>query len=78
MNGAGAKAFGERDYGKVMEAAKKAEALGAFRDRVAAMRGEWAEMAAAAESAEDGETRAARRNLGQLRRGMRTPVSPSL
>ena len=42
---------------------------------MAAMRAEWTEMAAAAESAEDEETRAARRNLGQLSRGLRTPES---
>jgi hypothetical protein len=49
--------------------------LTAFRDRVAALRKEWEELAAVAEREEDEETRAERRNLGKLRKGVRTPES---
>ncbi len=42
---------------------------------MAALRREWDQLAAAAERDEDEETRAARRNLGKLRKGVRTPES---
>lgn len=73
VNGVGAKAFGGRDYDKAKEALERSGVLTAFRDKVAALRTEWEGIAAVAESQEDEETKAERRNLGRLRRGQRTP-----
>jgi len=73
VNGVGAKAFGSRDYDKAREALERAGILTAFRDKVAALRAEWEALAAVAEQAEDEQTKAARRDLGRLRRGLRTP-----
>lgn len=73
VNNVGSKAFEARDYDKAKEALERAGVLTSFRDRVAAMRKEWDGMAAVAEREEDEETRAARRNLGKLRKGVRTP-----
>ena len=73
VNNVGAKAFEVRDYDKAKEALERAATLTAFRDRVAGLRKEWEELAAVAESQEDEETKAARRDLGRLRRGLRTP-----
>lgn len=75
VNGVGSKAFEARDYDKAREALERTAVLTAFRDRVAAFRREWDQLAAAAERDEDEETRAARRNLGKLRKGVRTPES---
>jgi hypothetical protein len=75
VNGVGAGAFGSRDYDKVKEAYERAGQLTAFRDRIATLRKEWEVMAAAAERDEDEEIRAQRRNLGKLRKGVRTPES---
>lgn len=71
----GSKAFESRDFDKAKEALERSGTLTAFRDRVAALRKEWEEMAAVAERDEDEETRAQRRNLGKLRKGVRTPES---
>lgn len=73
VNNVGSRAFEGRDYEKAKEALERAGVLTSFRDRVAAMRKEWDDMAAVAERDEDEETRAARRNLGKLRKGLRTP-----
>jgi restriction system protein len=73
VNGVGSKSFEGRDYQKAKEALERSGVLTAFRDRVAAIRKEWEELAAAAERDEDEETRAQRRNLGKLRKGQRTP-----
>ncbi len=75
VNGVGAKAFGGRDYDKAKEALERSGTLTAFRDRVAALRKEWEHLAAVAEREEDEETRNERRNLGKLRKGLRTPES---
>lgn len=73
VNNVGAKAFEARDYDKAKEALEHAGSLTGLRDRVAGLREEWDNLAAAAESQEDEETKEARRNLGRLRRGQRTP-----
>jgi hypothetical protein len=73
VNGVGAKAFGGRDYDKAKEALGRAGVLTAFRDKVAILRREWEELAAAAERDEDEATKAERRDLGRLRKGIRTP-----
>ena len=75
INNVGAAAFGKRDYDRAREALERAGVLTAFRDRVAALRKEWQDLTAAAEREEDEETRTARRNLGKLRKGVRTPES---
>ena len=68
----GAKAFEARDLGKAKEALERAGVIIAFRDRLAAMRKEWDDLAAAEEAQEDEEARRERRNLGRLGRGLRT------
>ncbi len=75
INGVGAKAFQARDYDQAREALQFAGQVTAFRDKVAALRKEWSAMQATAASQEDEETRAQRRNLGRLRKGLRTPES---
>ena len=72
-NGVGAKAFDTRDYDRAKEALERAGSLTAFRDRVAGLRAEWDGLVSAAERQEDEETKAERRNLGRLRKGIRTP-----
>jgi hypothetical protein len=72
VNGIGSGAFRARDYEKAKEAVARAERLEEFRDKVAALRKDWEEMSAAAERVEDEETRATRRSLGRLRKGVRT------
>lgn len=73
INEIGAGAMQGRDYEKAKEAVARAERLTAFRDRVAGLRKEWAELWEATERVEDEETRTKRRNLGKLRKGVRTP-----
>ncbi len=75
INGVGAKAFQTRDYDKAREALQFAGKITAFRDKVASLRKEWTTMQTAAASREDEEIRAQRRNLGRLRKGLRTPES---
>ena len=70
----GSRAFQSREFGKVEEARDQAEKLTAFRNKVAALRKEW-EAISGSEAQEDEETRAERRNLGRLRKGLRTPES---
>lgn len=74
VNGIGSKAFDGRDYDKAKDALERAGILTGFRDKVACMRKEWKDIAAVGESQEDEETKAERRNLGKLRKGMRTPT----
>jgi len=70
----GARAFESRDFRKVDEARGQAEQVTAFRDKVAALRKEW-DAISGAETEQDEETKAERRNLGRLRKGLRTPES---
>jgi len=70
----GARAFENRDFRKVDEARAQAEQVTAFRDKVAALRKEWYAISGT-ETEEDEETKAERRNLGRLRKGLRTPES---
>lgn len=73
VNRIGARALEGREYDKAREALDRAATLTAFRDKVAALRKEWDTMAAAADRAEDEESRSQRRNMGRLRKGLRTP-----
>ena len=75
VNGVGSKAFAARDYEKAREALERAGIVSGFRDRVAALRKEWDESAAVEEAHEDEQTKVDRRNLGRMRRGVRTPES---
>ncbi len=68
----GSRAFESRDFRKVDEARTQAEKVTAFRDKVAALRKEW-DTISGSESEQDEETKAERRNLGRLRKGLRTP-----
>jgi len=77
VNSVGSKAFEGRDYDKAKEALERSGTLTAFRNRVAALRKEWDQLAAAAERDEDEETRAQRRNMGKLRKGLRTRSRPT-
>lgn len=74
VNSVGAKAFEARDYDKAKEALGRSGELTALRDKVAGLRKEWEQLAAAADREEDEETKAERRNLGKLRKGVRTPT----
>lgn len=88
VNEAGAKAFATRNYPVAQDALKSAEQITDFRSRVAALRQEWIELAHGghppvpllkSEPKEGGERRkpkapaGSRRNLGHLRRGLKTP-----
>ena len=75
VNNVGAKAFEAPDYDKAKEALEHAGSLTNLRDRVADLHKEWDELAAVAERQEDEQTKAERRDLGRLRRGLRTPES---
>lgn len=68
----GSRAFESRDFRKVDEARTQAEKFTAFRDKVAALRKDW-DAISGSEAEEDEETKAERRNLGRLRKGLRTP-----
>lgn len=71
-NRVGSKAFEARDYDRAREALERAGQLTAFRDKVVILHKEWDIIAAAQDGEEDESVRAERRNLGRLRRGMRT------
>ena len=72
VNGVGARAFEARDYDKAKEALERAAQVTGFRDKADALRREWENLFAREEEEEDSEAHAQRRNLGRLRRGLRT------
>lgn len=72
INKAGAKGFETREYDRAREALERAAQLTTFRDKVAALRGEWEVMSPASVVEEEEAERTERRNLGRLRRGLRT------
>lgn len=70
----GSRAFEARDYDRAREALERVDQLTAYRDKLAAFRREWDRpVPVADEATEDTETTESRRNLGRLRRGLRTP-----
>lgn len=73
VNDVGARGFEARNYEQAKDALERAGQLTSFRDKIAALRKEWASLAAVADEAEDEVTQAERRNLGRVRRGQRTP-----
>jgi len=73
-NRVGSRAFEARDYDRAREALEQAAQLTAYRDKLAALRRDWDRLVPVAdEQPEDAETTESRRNLGRLRRGLRTP-----
>jgi hypothetical protein len=72
VNRVGARAFEARDYYKAKEALESAAQITGFRDKVGALRREWETLFARQEDEEGTEPHAERRNLGRLRRGLRT------
>ena len=73
-NRVGSRAFEARDYDRAREALELAAQLTAYRDKLAAFRREWDRLVPVAdEETEDTDTTESRRNLGRLRRGLRTP-----
>jgi hypothetical protein len=72
VNRVGARAFEGRDYDKAKEALERAAQVTGFRDKVDALRREWENLFAREEDEEGTEAHSARRNLGRLRRGLRT------
>lgn len=75
INALGARAFQASDYDGVDHARERIKGVTDFRDRIAALNEEWdAFVAGYAEEDEEEETLGAeRRNLGRLKRGLRTP-----
>jgi len=73
VNRVGARAFEARDYERAKEALERAAEVTIFRDKAVALRLEWEKLFAREEDEEGTEAHAARRNLGRLRRGLRTP-----
>jgi hypothetical protein len=74
VNQLGARAFETRDYDRAREALERAGLVTAFRDRIAALRREWPSTAGQEDDEkESSEEHVQRRDLGRLRRGLRTP-----
>jgi restriction system protein len=75
---AGARAMEGRDFESAHDALQRAGQLTAFRERADALQREWATLVgqSAEEEGEGDEEQASRRDLGRLRRGLRTPEPP--
>jgi hypothetical protein len=73
VNRAGARAFESRDYDAARATLERAGQFIAFRDRTAALRREWTALAGPQVEDEGSEEQVQRRDLGRLRRGLRTP-----
>jgi restriction system protein len=72
VNQQGSKAFEARDYDGARDALEKAAQITAYREKLDALRREWTQVIGTEES-QDEETRSHRRDLGRVRRGLRTP-----
>lgn len=75
INAAGAKAFTERNYTRVEATREQALKLAEFRDKTALLRQEWQQLVKDFQTSagSDDFADSARRNLGRLKRGARTP-----
>src|SRR5215203_574294 len=74
VNRVGARAFESRDYDVARSTLERAGLYIAFRDRTAALRREWITLASPqVEAEESADEQTQRRDLGRLRRGLRTP-----
>src|SRR5438552_10886637 len=71
VNRVGARAFECREYDKAKEALERAAHVTGFRDKADILRREWQSLLAK-EDKEDTEAHTEHRNLGRLRRGLRT------
>ncbi len=71
----GADAFGSGDDGTVEASLARSRILKEFYAKVVALRTEWRTLASSVGRAESGKSSFARRNLGRLRNGLRTPES---
>jgi len=74
INKVGAKGFEQGDYERAQEALERAGQLTGFRDKVVELRKDWDRLVATylADQDEDEPAAGERRNLGRLRRGLRT------
>ncbi|HWQ90516.1 MAG TPA: winged helix-turn-helix domain-containing protein [Clostridia bacterium] len=72
INSVGARSFERRDYDQAREALEHSASLTTYRDKVTDLRKEWGLLSAKTRPHEDEQTRSERRNLGRLRRGLRT------
>lgn len=72
VNQQGSKAFEARDYDAARDALEKAAQITAYREKLDALRREWTQVIGIEES-QDEATRSHRRDLGRVRRGLRTP-----
>ena len=77
FNEVGKAAFEKRDYDRVREAVAHADSITAFREKIVTIQSEWDTLAAKfhVEKEEEEKVGTSRRNLGRLRRGLRTPES---
>ncbi len=75
VNQAGAKAFSEGQYERVDAARQQAINLTTYRGELVTLRKEWQSLSTAfdAEADEGEENKVVRRDLGRLKRGVRTP-----
>jgi hypothetical protein len=74
VNKVGAKAFEVRDYERARSALEQAGHIIAFRSKTDDLRREWSLLAGQhPQAGEEPDSHEARRNLGRLRRGLRTP-----
>ncbi|MDA0237719.1 MAG: hypothetical protein O3B03_04320, partial [Proteobacteria bacterium] len=72
VNRVGARSFEARDYDRAKEALERAAQVSSFRDKTDSLRREWESLFASEDDDEGTEAHADRRNLGRLRRGLRT------
>jgi len=71
VNNQGARAFEARDYDRARDCLESVGRLTAFREKIDSLRREWQQIDPTPK--EDDEDRTHRRDLGRLRRGLRTP-----
>jgi hypothetical protein len=74
-NKVGSRAFESREYERAREALERVAQITAFRDKADALRREWDTLTRGRQEEEEGEDEqhTARRDLGRLARGLRTP-----
>lgn len=72
VNRVGAEAFEGRDYNKAKQALERASQVSGFRDKADELRQEWEALFSSDADDESSEELEERRNLGRLRRGLRT------
>ena len=72
VNRIGARTFEDRDYEKAKDALERVEQIISFRNKADALRREWQTLSVQETDEEGTEAHTDRRNLGRLRRGLRT------